>query len=77
MPEASARQVQEQAKKNWAQLPNVPAVKDNRVTILTDWYVLQPGSHVGDLAEETCGCAPSPQTPLHSRDATRRAGACA
>jgi iron complex transport system substrate-binding protein len=51
MPDASP-QVIEQAKANWAQLPNLPAVKDHRVYILNDWYVLQPGSHVGDVAEQ-------------------------
>jgi ABC-type Fe3+-hydroxamate transport system substrate-binding protein len=30
----------------------LPAVENNRVYILTDWYALQPGSHVGELAEK-------------------------
>ena len=33
-------------------VPQLPAVKNNRVYILSDWYVLQPGSHVGELAEK-------------------------
>jgi iron complex transport system substrate-binding protein len=51
LPDASP-QVVAQAKASWSQLPDLPAVKNNRVYILTDWYALQPGSHVGDLAEK-------------------------
>jgi iron complex transport system substrate-binding protein len=51
MPEAS-QQVIERARASWTKVPNVPAVKNGRVQILTDWYVLQPGSHVGELAEK-------------------------
>ncbi len=51
MPGASP-QVIEQANANWASLPDLPAVKDKRVYILSDWYALQPGSHVGDVAEQ-------------------------
>ncbi|HVT87813.1 MAG TPA: helical backbone metal receptor [Tepidisphaeraceae bacterium] len=43
-------QVIERARKTWEQLPDLPAVQDKKVFILTDWYVIQPGSHVGDLA---------------------------
>ena len=45
-------QVIEQANANWASLPDLPAVKGKRVYILSDWYVLQPGSHIGDVAEQ-------------------------
>jgi iron complex transport system substrate-binding protein len=48
MPDASP-QVIERARQSWAKL-DVPAVRNGRVYILTDWYVLQPGSHVGELA---------------------------
>lgn len=51
LPEASAQVVQ-RARQSWQQMPELPAVKNNRVYILTDWYVLQPGSHLGDLAEQ-------------------------
>ncbi len=51
MPEAPP-QVVARAEKMWQSLPEVPAVRDGRVYLLTDWYVLQPGSHVGDLAEK-------------------------
>jgi iron complex transport system substrate-binding protein len=49
---AAPPQVVVRAKGIWQQLPDLPAVKDGRVYVLTDWYVLQPGSHVGDLAEQ-------------------------
>ncbi|HEY7090999.1 MAG TPA: helical backbone metal receptor, partial [Tepidisphaeraceae bacterium] len=45
-------QVIDRARQTWQQVSQVPAVRDGRVYILTDWYVLQPGSHVGDLAEK-------------------------
>jgi iron complex transport system substrate-binding protein len=45
-------QVIDQARASWAKLPNLPAVKNDRVYILSDWYVLQPGSHIGDIAEQ-------------------------
>jgi iron complex transport system substrate-binding protein len=45
-------QVIERARSSWKKLLDLPAVKENRVYILTDWYVLQPGSHIGDLAEQ-------------------------
>jgi iron complex transport system substrate-binding protein len=51
MPDASP-QVVERAKQLWTQTPQIPAVRDGRIAILTDWYVIQPGSHVGELAEK-------------------------
>jgi iron complex transport system substrate-binding protein len=49
-------QVMDQAQRFWAQMDNLPAVKNNRVFILTDWYALEPGSHVGELAEKFADC---------------------
>ena len=49
---AATPQVIDQARANWQNLPDLPAVKNHRVYILTDWYVLQPGSHIGDVAEQ-------------------------
>jgi iron complex transport system substrate-binding protein len=49
-------QVMEQAKRFWAQMGNLPAVKNNQVYILTDWYSLEPGSHVGELAAKFADC---------------------
>jgi iron complex transport system substrate-binding protein len=43
-------QVVEEARRTWDGLGEVPAVKTGRVYILTEWWVLQPGSHVGELA---------------------------
>jgi iron complex transport system substrate-binding protein len=51
LPDAPA-QVVERARRTWEKMPELPAVSGGRVHILTDWYVLQPGSHVGDLAEK-------------------------
>jgi len=45
-------QVVAAARKFWADLPQLPAVRDGRVHILTDWYALLPGDHVGQLAEQ-------------------------
>jgi len=61
MPDASP-QVLERAKQMWQKVPQLPAVKDGKVYILTDWYVLQPGSHVGDLAEKLADAL----HPLHT-----------
>jgi iron complex transport system substrate-binding protein len=51
LPSASP-QVVRQAEKFWKDLPQLPAVKDKRVHLLTEWYVLLPGDHVGQLAEQ-------------------------
>jgi len=53
MPDAPPGVV-DRARRAWQQMPQLPAVRQQRVFILTDWYVLQPGSHVGDLAEQIC-----------------------
>lgn len=49
LPNASP-QVIEQAKSNWTKLADVPAVKNGKVYQLTDWFLLQPGAHVGQTA---------------------------
>jgi iron complex transport system substrate-binding protein len=51
MPDAPPH-VLEDLKNSWLRLPELSAVKNGRVYVLSDWYVLQPGSHVGDLAEK-------------------------
>jgi iron complex transport system substrate-binding protein len=51
MPDASP-QVILRATESWHNLSDLPAVKQQRVYIITDWYALQPGSHIGDLAEQ-------------------------
>ncbi|HTL28386.1 MAG TPA: helical backbone metal receptor [Tepidisphaeraceae bacterium] len=48
--------MQEQAAKFWRGLPDVPAVKNKRICVLTDWYVVQPGYNVGKLAEQFAAC---------------------
>jgi len=45
-------QLMARAKRFWAGLPDLPAVKNGRVYALTDWYVLEPGSRVGQLAKQ-------------------------
>jgi iron complex transport system substrate-binding protein len=50
LPEASP-QVVEEAKRFWEGLGEVPAVRNGRVYVMTEWYGQQPGSHVGELAE--------------------------
>jgi iron complex transport system substrate-binding protein len=51
LPQASP-QTKAQAEQFWAAMPNLPAVKNKRVHYLTDWFVLLPGYHLGDLAEQ-------------------------
>jgi iron complex transport system substrate-binding protein len=49
-------QVMDQARRFWSQMGSLPAVKNQRVYILTDWYSLEPGSHVTELAQEFADC---------------------
>jgi ABC-type Fe3+-hydroxamate transport system substrate-binding protein len=51
LPGASPQMVA-QAQRFWESLPNVPAVKNGRVMQMRDWYMLLPGYHVGDIAEQ-------------------------
>jgi iron complex transport system substrate-binding protein len=41
-----------QAKQFWAAMPDLPAVRNRKVHYLTDLFVLLPGYHLGDLAEQ-------------------------
>jgi ABC-type Fe3+-hydroxamate transport system substrate-binding protein len=50
LPGASPQEI-EQAKSFWPTVPHVSAVKDNRVYLLTDSYLLLPGYSVGKIAE--------------------------
>jgi iron complex transport system substrate-binding protein len=60
----------EQAKRMWAEHPHLRAVRNARVHQFTEWYVLVPASHLGDLAEKLAGVlhpaspvtGPSPST---------------
>jgi iron complex transport system substrate-binding protein len=45
-------QVKQQAAKTWASLQQIPAVRDRRVYVFDQWYVVQPGFELGDLAEQ-------------------------
>lgn len=45
------QQVLDRAKQTWATMAQLRAVKSGRVHVVTDWYALQPGARVGDLAE--------------------------
>jgi iron complex transport system substrate-binding protein len=49
LPEAS-EQVLAEAKRVWTQFPQLPAVRSGRVQILNQWYLLQPGWHIGRTA---------------------------
>ncbi len=44
-------QVLERAANFWTTLPDLPAVKNNQVHVVTKWYAELPGSHIGDMAE--------------------------
>ena len=50
LPSASP-QVQGQARQLWESLPQLQAVKNGRVHVFTDPFVLQPSQHVGELAQ--------------------------
>jgi iron complex transport system substrate-binding protein len=45
-------QVVEEARRTWSSMPELKAVKNRRVYIFTDWYLLQPGPHVVDVGEK-------------------------
>jgi iron complex transport system substrate-binding protein len=45
-------QVMEASRRMWDSLPDLPAVKNHRVVIITDWYAMQPGFRVGELAKK-------------------------
>jgi len=47
----SSPQVVEQAQAFWKTIPSLSAVRNNRIHILTQDYLLLPGSNVGKLAE--------------------------
>jgi iron complex transport system substrate-binding protein len=47
-----SQQVVEKAKQYWASETNVSAVKNGRVHILTDSYLLLPGMSAGKIAEK-------------------------
>lgn len=49
LPGASPQVVQT-AETSWAQVKQIPALRDTRVHILTDWWILQPGLHVAKTA---------------------------
>ncbi|HEX4123291.1 MAG TPA: helical backbone metal receptor [Tepidisphaeraceae bacterium] len=51
LPGADSRQIAT-ANQTWATFPDLPAVRDHRVVIITDWYAELPGYEVGDLAEK-------------------------
>jgi iron complex transport system substrate-binding protein len=48
-PGAGANQLQ-QARQFWDSVPGLAAVKNHRVYSITDWYALQPGYEIADLA---------------------------
>jgi iron complex transport system substrate-binding protein len=54
-PEAKV-QTLDRAKKAWSRLPQVGAVAKGKIYLLRDAYVLQPGSHIADVAEQLFAC---------------------
>jgi len=49
-------QVVEQGDKIWASMGELPAVKNHRVYVMTEWYCEMPGFRVGDIAEKFAEC---------------------
>jgi iron complex transport system substrate-binding protein len=58
-------QVVEQGNRIWDALTGVPAVRNHRVYVLTEWYCELPGFRIGDLAMKFADC-------LHPEAATTR-----
>jgi iron complex transport system substrate-binding protein len=62
-------QVVQQGDRIWDTIPDLPAVKNHRVYVLTDWYAEMPGFRVADLAQQfaailhpqTAATHPSPE----------------
>lgn len=50
LPDGTEQSV-DRVKRMWARLEKLPATRDKRVFVMTDWYVLHPGAHIGDVAE--------------------------
>jgi len=48
-------QVLARARELWKTMPNLQAVRNARVHILTDQYFMSPSQHVGELAEQFAG----------------------
>ncbi len=71
LPAKSAHAVEE-AKRFWASLPEVPAVRDGRVYYLTDPSVMQPGLGVGNVAKMFADCL-HPNAPASAGDDGRGA----
>lgn len=44
-------QTVEQARRVWNSLPQIPAVRNHRVYIFTEDYIMQPGPHLAEVAE--------------------------
>lgn len=61
LPGASPQVVAE-AEQIWQTMPQIPAVADKRVYILTEWWVQQPGMHVPDLADRFANLLHPPAT---------------
>jgi len=67
LPEASP-QVLADVKRTWDGRRDIPAVATGRVYQMTDWWVLQPGTHVADLAEQMAKRL-HPDSPASQRSA--------
>jgi iron complex transport system substrate-binding protein len=70
--DAAARQ---RVAKFWRSLPDIPAVRENRVYLLTEPYVMTPGAHVGEMATRFAGALHPDketlsETPLLNANAT-------
>ena len=61
LPDASPQAVGE-AQRVWQSMSDVPAVVNRRVHLLTDWWMVQPGIHLADLAERFADLL-HPQSP--------------
>jgi ABC-type Fe3+-hydroxamate transport system substrate-binding protein len=62
MPDATPQQ-QESARQFWARLPDVPAVRSGRITMMTDAWVLRPGSTVIALNRKMSEFLHPPEKP--------------
>ncbi len=72
VPDGDAKpQVVRQGDRIWEALPDLPAVKNHRLYVLTEWYGELPGFRVGELAEKFADIL-HPETAARDANRTRK-----
>ena len=73
LPGASG-QVQGAARQMWQSLPQLQAVRNGRVHVFTQTFVLQPSQHVGELAEQFAAAIAETRNATATRPALTQTG---